>query len=167
MIRCKFIIAACLGTFCYAAVSLVGGRDGLWATRQMQEQRQIISLNTSQIERINEELNIEKKALQEDPDVIAAYARKLGYVSETEKLVKVSGLPNREIRIYEHGSVVLHVESKYIPEWVCKSAGLIAFSFIYVILLLLDFSRGAITVKQPKKGFKLPESGIRAYEMYS
>ena len=166
MIRCKFVIAACLGTFCYVAVSLIGGRDGLWARQQLQEQKQLISLNTAKIEKINEELKMEKQALLQDPDVIAAYARKLGYVSEGEKLVKISGLPNRETCIYEHGSVLIHEESKYIPEWVCKAAGLVIFGLMYILMILLDYTRSGITEKPKSKDFNVVKGGVRAYEMY-
>ena len=167
MIRCKFLIAACLGTLCYVAVSLVGGRDGIWAYRQLKEQKQVISLNTAEIEKINEELKIEKTALQSDSDVIMSYARKLGYVAEGEKLVKISGLPNRETRIYEHGTAVYHEESRYIPEWACKSAGLVMFVLMFLILILLDYSRNGITVKSKDSHYKTAvKGGAPAYEMH-
>ena len=141
MKRCRLLFSACIGTLFYVLVAILGGRDGIWATRQLQEQRRMLSSHLSGIEKTNEELNIQKVTLQEDMDVISAYARKLGYISEGEKLVKVSGLPNRETRIFDPGNVVFHTESKYLPEWLCKAVGLIFFALTYIILVLFDYSK--------------------------
>ena len=74
-------------------ISFLGGQNGLWAMRQLEEQRQEISINMAEIAKINEELELEYTALRNDMDVVAAYARRLGFVAEGETLVKVTGLP--------------------------------------------------------------------------
>ena len=75
MTRARFLVAAVLGTLVYVLVSLCVGRDGIWVYRQLQEQKRLLSANTASIEKTNEELKLEKVALQKDMSVIAAYAR--------------------------------------------------------------------------------------------
>ena len=132
-------------------VSMFAGSDGVWARNQLLEQKRILSANTASIEKTYEELSLEKVALQKDMDVIAAYARKLGYVQEGEKIVKINGLTVRETQIFDAGSVVKHEESKYVPEMYCKGVGLAVFALVYSLLLLLDYTRGLLKVGSKKK----------------
>ena len=145
----------------YVAVSYFGGRDGIWAQNQLLEQKRLLSTNTASIKKTNDELLLEKVALQKDPDVIAAYARKLGYVQEGEKLVKISGLVVHETQIFDAGSVIKHQESKYIPESYCKVVALAVFALSYMIFLLFDFSTGTIKIK-PVKSYYDEIKGIPA-----
>ena len=154
MTRCRFLFAACVGTFFYVIASMTCGRDGIWAERQLLEQKRILSAHTAAIEKTNEELYLEKVALQKDMDLIAAYARKLGYVGEGEKLVKISGLSNRETQIFDAGNVILHEDPRYVPEGFCKGVGLVIFILTYAVLVLYDFSKGYVTVRRPKKSFE-------------
>ena len=89
MIRTKFLLAAFAGTFVYVVLSLTAGTDGIWGYRQLAEQKAEISRQTASIQKINDELYLEYTALLKDNDVIAAYARKLDYVQNDEKLVKI------------------------------------------------------------------------------
>lgn len=151
MIRYRFLVAACVGTLTYVLLSFFCGRDGLWANDQLQKQKQLLSANTAVIEKTNEELNLEKVALQKDMDVIAAYARRLGYVSEGEKLVKISGLTPHETQIFDAGTVLLHTDSLFVPEWFCKGMGVLVCLLFYFVLLLFDYTRGAFSVRQKKR----------------
>ncbi|MBR6193459.1 MAG: septum formation initiator family protein [Treponema sp.] len=152
MIRCRFLIAACIGTFFYVVISFVGGRDGLWATRQMTEQKMILSANANEIQNTNIKLSLEKKALENDLEVVGAYAKGLGYIYEGEKLMKISGLKPHENQIYDAGTVLKHVDAEFIPEKTCKGVGLVIFFFTYFVLLLVDFSRGKISFGRRESG---------------
>lgn len=167
MMRFKLLASALAGTACYVLVSFVGGRDGLWATEQLQEQKRLLAANTAVIEKTNEELNLEKVALQKDMDVIAAYARKLGFISEGERLVKISGLSMRETQIVDAGTVMRHKESRYIPERYCKGVGFIVFILLYAVLWLFDYSRGAVQLHFRRKLYKRKASiqGMPVYDL--
>lgn len=165
MKRCRFIISVLVGTFVYVLISLIAGRDGLWATRQMEEQRRLLSASAASIEKTNEQLKMEKSALQNDMDVIAAYARKLGYVKEGEKLVKVSGLAQRETRIFDPGVVLKSEGVSYLPEWFCKCSGLVIFVLMYIILFLYDYNHGYIHFHNHKKYFNVVK-GTPVYEIH-
>jgi cell division protein FtsB len=137
MLKIKVLVAACLGTAVYVFVSLFGGQDGVWATRQLAEQRNQINARTNDIITTNNELSIEYTALKQDSDIIAAYARNLGYVSDTEKLVKISGLSPRGQVMYDPGVVLKRDELVFFPEWVCKLSGIVvgALAFVFFVLL--------------------------------
>lgn len=146
MRRCRLLVAACLGTMFYVAMAVIGGRDGIWAMNQLLEQKRVMSAHTAEIEKTFDELTLEKLALQKDADVIAAYARKLGYVSEGEKLVKITGLAARETHVFDPGTVVRHSPVTYIPEWLCKVSGFSIMFLIYAIMVVCDIQRGYINL---------------------
>ena len=97
------------------------------------------------IEKTNEELNLEKVALEKDMDVIAAYARKLSYINEGEKIVKITGLSYSGDLLFDAGTVLKHTDVRYFPEWFCKTVGIVIFSLAYFVLLVIDESRMLIS----------------------
>lgn len=150
MTKLRLLAAVLSGTLVYAATSISCGRNSIWAERQLEEQKRLLSSHTVEIEKIHEELALEKVALEKDMDVVAAYARKLSYLKDGEKLVIISGLAASENRIYDPGTVLFHDEVKYFPEWFCKSVGLIAFTAVYFILLMFDAGRGLVHYRKQK-----------------
>lgn len=163
MIKCRLLSAALVGTMFYVAVSMICGRDGMWAQNQMLEQKREIGLHCEEIKKTNNELELEKVALLNDMDVVAAYARKMGYVSEGEKLVKISGLAARETRIFDPGSVMRHKEVTYMPEVFCKSIGIFVFLLVYLILVLWDWNRGEVILPRKERNDFIGSSNV--YEM--
>ena len=160
MKRFRLLAALFAGVFFYSVFSIFAGRDGIWVRNQLNEQKRVLSTHTASIEKTNRELLLEKTALQKDEDVIRAYARKMGYVSEGEKLVKIIGLPVRETHLYDAGSIIKHTDVNYIDESVCKMLGLIIFSLVYIVLILADFSRGIIRLPQASRRLKLTEGSV-------
>ncbi|MEE3313891.1 MAG: septum formation initiator family protein [Treponema sp.] len=164
MSRCRLLISVLAGTLFYVLISFVGGRDGLWATSYMQEQKRLLSANASTIQQTNNKLSLEKVALQKDMEVVGCYAKRLGYVYEGEKIVKISGLTPQENQIYDAGTVLRHTESDFIPEKTCKGIGIIVFLCFYAILMLFDYARGAL--KLGAKKMRLAGSdGMTMYDM--
>ena len=130
----------------------------------MQEQKQTLSAHTAKIEKTNGELSLEKIALEKDLDVIASYAKKLGYVSEGEKLVKLSGLAAREVHIFDPGTVERHHEVSYIPEWICKFISFLVVVLVYLVLFLLDVQNGNVRLPSRRKRIK-SVGGIQVYDI--
>lgn len=137
----RLLTAICLGTAVYVFVSLFGGQDGLWAASQLLVQRREINEQTSRIISLNKELSIEYAALKQDPGMIASYARKLGYVNDNEKLVKITGLPVRYSAIYDPGTVLKRQEIACIPEWICKLSGVAVSALTFMVLMLINALR--------------------------
>lgn len=144
MKRFSFLLPAFAGTFIYVLLSLTGGQNSFWAEHQLENQKQILSLHTADIQKINNELTLEYIALQKDPDVIAAYAKKLGYVGENEKLVKITGLQPSPVTLYNTGTVQKHQKIFFISERVCKAAGLVFFMLTAIIALLIHYEQNLV-----------------------
>jgi cell division protein FtsB len=136
MSKIEVLTAVFLGTVVYVLISFFGGQDGLWAEQQLEAQKREISLRTAHIASINSELMLEYQALKNDPEVIASYARKLGYVSDGEKLVKINGLPQRSQTVYSTGTVLKRGTVRFIPEWICKLTGMGVFALVMLVFLL-------------------------------
>ncbi|GMO54898.1 MAG: hypothetical protein Pg6C_20760 [Treponemataceae bacterium] len=136
MSKIRALTAVFLGTLAYVLISFCGGQDGLWAERQLQAQRREISLRTTEITRINTELQLEYQALKNDPEVVASMARKLGYVADGEKLIKINGLPVAAQKVYNTGTALKREETRYIPEWICKLAGFVVCALVLCVFVL-------------------------------
>lgn len=158
----KYLLAVLAGTLVYVLICITCGRNGFWATNQLIEQKRVISANTQDIQNLNEELKLEKTAIANDEDVIAAYARKLGYVRDGEKIVKITGLGSVSKLMYDTGTVMKSKPVLFVPEWICKAGGLIVGALVFILMLLYDISYGNISFK--KKNYETIE-GIPVYDM--
>lgn len=161
MIKSRFLLATFVGIFVYTLVSFIAGRNGVICYAQLNEQKKEISLQVANIQNINNELKLEFSALEKDRDVIAAYARKLNYVSNDEKIVKINGLKPYQSAIYDFGTVLKRKPINFLSESYCKIFGLIFFSLTLLILLLVDIKNGTITFKKEKSVIQ----GIPVYDM--
>ena len=104
MKKYRVLTAALAGIFVYVLISVTGGRDGLIAERQQNEQRRILSARLESIQKINDSLQLECTALENDQEVIAGLAKKIGYVSSGDKIVIINGLYDDDIAVYEAGT---------------------------------------------------------------
>ena len=162
MNRAKYLAAIFFGTFVYVLLSMTFGQNSLHCYNKMEEQKRIISKQTTEIQNINSELSLELAALQNDRAVIASYAHKLDYVSDGEKLVKITGLRPAQTTLYDTGSVLRHEEPDFLPEKVCKIVGF-GFALLFTIIFLLyDISAGNIV---PGKNKKPIVTGIPVYDL--
>lgn len=159
----KYLLAVLAGVAVYVLICATCGRNGILATNQLLEQKRIISTNTQKIENLNEELKLEKTAIQNDKEVIAAYAKKLGYVAEGEKIVVIKGLGLHSDINYDTGIVIKAKEISYIPEWVCKASGIFVTVLVFVLILFYDISKGNISFKK-KKHYEVV-AGIPVYDV--
>ena len=162
MKRAKYLTVVFVGTLVYVILSLSFGQNSLKCYSQMEEQKRIVSKQKAEIQSINSELNLELSALKNDKAVIAAYARKMDYVSDGEQLVKITGLKPYQNALYDTGTVVRHIEPEYVSEKLCKMCGLCAAMFVLLIMLIFDFKKGQISFTHKKNDFV---AGIPVYEV--
>lgn len=162
MNRAKYLAAVFFGTFVYVLLSMTFGQNSLHCFNKMEEQKRLISRQTSEIQNINSELTLELAALQNDRAVIASYAHKLDYVSEGEKLVKITGLRPAQTTLYDTGTVLRHEEPDFISERVCKITGLCFALLFALIFFLYDVSCGNITLGRNKEPIV---TGIPVYDI--
>ena len=162
MNRTKYLAAIFLGTFVYVLLSVSFGQNSIHCYNQMEEQKRIISKQTSEIQNINSELSLELAALKNDRAVIASYAHELDYVSDGEKLVKITGLKPAQTTLYDTGTVLRHEEPEFLPEKVCKIVGL-GFGLLFILVFFLyDVSAGNIVLGKNKKPIV---TGIPVYDI--
>lgn len=136
----KILLAALVGSFVYTLLSSVAGLNGVYAYEQLEKQRKQIALKTNEIENINNELNLEYLSLLKDKDVIASYARGLGYINDGEKILKINGLKPYQKTLWDIGTASKREPCKHISESTCKITGLVF--FVLTLIALLLFSGG-------------------------
>ncbi|MBQ0052701.1 MAG: septum formation initiator family protein [Treponema sp.] len=164
MIKMFRFLAACLaGTAIYVLVSFTCGRDGIWADGQLMEQKRILSTRADEIQKINDGLYLEFTALEKDPDVIAGFARKMGYVRDGEKIVKINGLVSTDEYHFETGTPVKYIEPYYLPEWFCKLSGVLMFFVAYLYMSLKDFRNRDEEYSEKKSSVSV--KGIPVYDL--
>ena len=162
MNRTKYLLSVLSGVLAYVLLSLSVGQNSLRCYKNLQEQKQLISLRTVEIQNINSELTLEHSALQNDKDVIAAYARKLDYVSEGEQLVKINGLKPAQNTLYDIGKVLRYTEITFLSEKICKIIGLFFAVMTFAVILLYDLSKGNIRTCKKQN---VMVAGIPVYEV--
>ena len=162
MNRAKYLAAVFFGTFVYVLLSMTFGQNSLHCYNKMEEQKRLISRQTTEIQNINSELSLELTALQNDRAVIASYAHKLDYVSDGEKLVKITGLRPAQTTLYDTGTVLRHEEPDFLPERICKIAGLGFALLLLLVFFLYDVSKRNIVLGRNKKPII---TGIPVYDL--
>ena len=162
MIHSKVLVSAFLGTLVYAVLVLYGGQNGIKSYNDLYEQKKIVARATTKMEFLNNDLTLESKALQKDKEVIAAYARQLGYVFPGEKLVRINGLSQYQSSLYDVGTVQKHSEGTYLSEQFCKFIGFSFFTVSLIVMLAISFARGELVFG--KKDKKIVQ-GIPVYDL--
>lgn len=162
MTRIKTLSAVFTGTLVYVLLSIFAGRDGIIVYNQLQKQKRAISRQTALIQKIHDELSLERTALEKDKDVIAAYARKLDYVSEGEKLVKITGLRPHEATLYDTGTVLRRTPIAFMSERTCKACGIAFFALTFVLLTLAGDGGEAMARKKRVQGLSEGRRGKEA-----
>ncbi|MBP3710701.1 MAG: septum formation initiator family protein [Treponema sp.] len=165
MTEIKSLIAVFVGTFVYVLLSLCVGRDGIVVYRELQAQKREISRQTAAIQKINSELYLERTALEKDKDVIAAYARKLDYVSDGEKLVKITGLRPHEVTLYDTGTILKRKPISFMSESACKMCGLAFFVLTFVLLSLAKLNSSTMARKIKACGKKSVEKNYATIQL--
>ncbi len=136
MNRVHFMMSVCLGTLVYVVFSVIFGVNGIWAESQLKKQKTLLAVKVAELEKQNDNLALRYEELLLDDSVIASYARKIGYISDNEKLVKISGLNFTPDTVEKVVQPYFKSNIQYIDEWICKSFGLFVFfilQFIYAL----------------------------------
>lgn len=162
MKRAKYIFTLFIGTLVYVLLSVSVGQNSLRCYNQMENQKRLLSKQTSAIQNINSELQLEVTALQNDKAVIAAYARKLDYVSDDEKIVKITGLKPAQTTLYDTGTVLRHEEPVCLDEKYCKMIALFIAFMSFVIMILYDVNNGTFELFGEKKPII---TGVPVYDL--
>lgn len=129
MNRFHLLLSVFFAFLAYTIIVLLFGKAGLWAYSQLRNQKIEMSVHIVYLEDIHEQLAIDKSALEHDKDVIAAYAKKMGFIGVDEKLVKVNGMMPISDPVYVAGELYIKKEIIFVPEWIAKTVGFLIFIF--------------------------------------
>ncbi len=156
----NLVAAAFAGTFVYVTLSLSYGKDGIWAAKQLTEQKRLLSIHTDELQKLNNSLELEYNALRNDPEVISAFAKKLDYVADGEKIVKINGLYTSDVYKYGTGTPIKSAECTYIPEWFCKLFSLLVYG-VFILYYVFKDIQADFKRRKIEKSVK----GIRVYDL--
>ncbi|MFI3256761.1 MAG: septum formation initiator family protein [Spirochaetales bacterium] len=139
------LLATCCGVLVYVCISVLGGQEGIWAYNQLQNHKIVLAQHLTELQQINEQLNIDSNALKYDNDVLIAYAKKMGFIHEGEVLVKISGFADSPAFVYNTGVKILRPKIIYIPDELAKCIGFIVFVSYNLIASLIAFKKSLRT----------------------
>ena len=121
MNRAKYLLVFLSGIILYIGLSLFWGENSFKNYSSLVEQKKAIVKHKVDLEDIYTELSLEVSALYNDKAIIAAYARKLDYVADGEKIIKINGLKPYQRTLYDTGSVVRYVADDFLSEKIIKT----------------------------------------------
>ena len=141
MNRFHFMFSIIAAVFVYVCLSVVFGQEGIWAYNQLQKQKIALTVGVERLQDLNSRLLTESTALQKDRDVIASYAKKMGFIYPGEHLVKINGIPEPPPAVYDPGTKLLRPDIVFIPEWLAKSIAFLTFVFYNLVFSILSVIR--------------------------
>ncbi len=145
MSRFHLLFSACCAVFVYVCISVLVGQNGVWAYSQLKSHKIVLAQHLSSLQEVNEQLTIDSSALRDDVNVIKAYAKKMGFVSEGEHLLKISGFADTPAFVYNAGSKALRPTIVFIPDWLAKCVGFFVFVCLNLISSLIHLKKSLRT----------------------
>ncbi len=134
----KYLLSVFIGIFVYVAAVVFAGPDGIWAYNQLSEQKNVLATNVEKVQKINDTLNLDYRALQNDVGMITSRARNLGFIYDGEKLIKIKGFSENSFSVYDTGSMISLGEISFLSEKNCKILGFLCFLLSLSIFALLS-----------------------------
>lgn len=141
MNRLYLIVPVTVSIIIYVLLSFILGQSGIVSYKQLEIQKINLIAHVDSIEQINDELNIEKTGLLQDPDVLRSYAKKIGYVSDGEILVKITGMEIKPDKPYNIGTYLNLKKIDYLSEKVIKLASVAIGVLLLVFSLFMYYSK--------------------------
>lgn len=162
MNRAKYLLVFLSGIILYIGLSLFLGENSFKNLSSLVEQKKAIVKHKVDLEDIRTELSLEVAALNNDKAIIASYARKLDYVADGEKLIKINGLRPYQRTLYDTGSVVRYIPDEFLSEKIIKISSVVFSFIVFLILFLWDIKNQNITFGKKEETFV---TGIPLYEV--
>lgn len=95
----RIAVCAWAGFVAYALCLFLAGPAGFASMKRLETERERLAVNLAELRSINESLATRVEALKSDRETIAIEGRRLGFLSEGERLVKIVGrdTPSRSL----------------------------------------------------------------------
>jgi len=116
----KYLFALWVGVLVYVSFSVIFGAKGFSAYNQLEKERQKQESNIENLKLVNRELEDTRNTLLYDKDTLTVYAREQGYASQSEKFIRIVGLPgNLKTRTFT-GDIVSAMEPQYTSDRIIR-----------------------------------------------
>ena len=128
-------------TLAYTLLSFFFGATGIYAQKKLEEELKNVMKNINMINQKGEELDIMIKNLTSDEQTIKIFAHDLGYISENEKIIKLSPFKHEGLSQVSYGSAVTIQKSAFISDRLCKQFAILMgiISLIVEILIVKSY----------------------------
>jgi len=137
----KFLTALWTAIVCYSLSSFVLGSTGVLAMERLRAERERLSTNMKELERINVALGGELDALRYDPDTLSVYARELGYGQADERFVRIVGLPVSGKQRVSAGNLIVPSLPPAIPTGTLRIVSILVGLAVFISLGFSDKRR--------------------------
>ena len=137
----KYLFAVWTGVLIYASLSVIFGAMGFSAYRQLQREQEKQEANIENLKQINRELEGVMNSLLFDQDTLALYAREQGYVSQSERFIRIVGLGlNQRNRAFA-GEFVAAGSPQYTQDRIIRIISLCVGLAMIICMAVFDFLR--------------------------
>ncbi|MDR0403496.1 MAG: septum formation initiator family protein [Treponema sp.] len=138
----KYLLVPWIAIAIYALSSLFAGAAGIGSYQVLLGERERIFGNLEELETLNRELEGTMDALLYDSETIKVRARELGYGEDTERFVRIVGLPGARYRETAVGSVKTAAKPPYIPDKVLRIVSVLAGLAVFLAFFVRDLFGG-------------------------
>jgi cell division protein FtsB len=146
----KYLLVPWIAIAIYALSSLFAGAAGIESYRDLLEERDMIFENLEELETLNQELEGTMDALLYDSETVKIRARELGYGEESERFIRIVGLPSVRYRRTGPGTVKTAAKPSYIPDKALRIVSVLAGVAVFLVFFTRDlFSGSAATRPRP------------------
>ena len=128
-------------TAVYSLLTFFFGEAGIYSQRKLEEELGIVIKNMGAIKQKGAELDVLIKNLTSDEETIKIFAHDLGYISENEKIIKLSPFKHEGLSQVSYGSAVTIQKSAFISDRLCKQFAILMgiISLIVEILIVKSY----------------------------
>ena len=141
MKKLRFLIPLLISIMVYVGINFIWGQNGIWALKQITQQKLELNNTIEKLESLNKELEMLRIEFSVDKEAIASYAKKIGFVAEGEKIVKISGIAKDLEPVLDCGSLYHITPIDFLPEWAIKVLSLVSFIITYAFIFLRQLSK--------------------------
>jgi cell division protein FtsB len=133
----KFLFPLWVAILVYSFLSFFHGSSGFAAYDGLKAERDKQLANLESLKKINRELEGDRDALLYDGDTIAVHARELGYGSDNERFVRITGLSKTMRRQYWAGEIAGAQTPPSMDEKTIRAISLVAGGIVLGFILFV------------------------------
>jgi cell division protein FtsB len=137
----KYLVPVWVALIFYSVASYFSGAIGVSAYEQLSAERDKQLKNIAVLQNINDELNGQKEALENDGDTIAVYARDMGMGLADERFIRIVGVNKHQKQNIEAGEIYRAADPSFTDDKTLRIISILIFIFIFMSVLIVDILR--------------------------